>query len=91
MKQQREFQSSSTYLTKSEPHAGGISITFIVQAADNARKTLQELHDEVSCLHLCELMVLSIELFLHYAVAICKDSAIVGHLPQKDARCFSIF
>ena len=26
-----------------------------------------------------------------YAVAVCKDSATVGHLPRKYARCFSIF
>ena len=26
-----------------------------------------------------------------YAVAVYKDSVIVGHLPWKNARCFSIF
>ena len=37
----------TTYLL----HTNGIAITFIVQAAEDARKSLQELHDEVSCLH----------------------------------------
>ena len=35
-------------------HANGIAITFIVQAAEDAHKALQELHDEVSCLHSLE-------------------------------------